>query len=68
MKDLSTSSEKLSRKGISKAHRALRRSLKIYILSGVFLTFNESMDSINSFINKTYQLKDLFNVDAEYSV
>ena len=38
MKDISTSSEKLSRKGICKVLRALPSSLRFYILSGVFLT------------------------------
>ena len=38
MKVISTFSENLSRKGISKALRALPSSIKFYILSGVFLT------------------------------
>ena len=68
MKDKSTPSEKFSWKGISKALRALPNFLKFYILSGGFWTLKLINEFLNNFMSKTYQLKELFNVDVENSV
>ena len=67
MKDISTSSEKLSRKGIYKALRVLPNFFKFKNSNGVFSN-SQIMNSTNNFISKNNKLKGLFNVDVKISV